>query len=133
MIWKGKRTRLQDDNIVIMSTDGELWANVPLYLDEINHSPTGFEWGYYGSGPSQLAYAILRSYFELEDKLDIPTAISQAKRHYIRFKQEFVAKWHGEEWELTSPWLELWLTGERVGWFVDERDNWAEDEKDGWV
>ena len=35
---------------------------LPLYLNEVNHSPTGFECGYCGSGPSQLAYAILRDY-----------------------------------------------------------------------
>jgi len=125
MIWKGKRTQLQDDNIVVMSVDGELWANLPLYLDEVNHSPTGFEWGYYGSGPSQLAYAILRSYFELVEKLDVTTAISQAKRHYARFKQAYVAKW-SEEWKITSDEIELvWLTGERVGWVGDERDGWV--------
>ena len=28
-------------------------------LDLWNHSPTGFEWGYGGSGPAQLALAIL--------------------------------------------------------------------------
>jgi Family of unknown function (DUF6166) len=28
-------------------------------LDLYNHSPTGFEWGYCGSGPAQLALAIL--------------------------------------------------------------------------
>ena len=28
-------------------------------LDLWNHSPTGFEWGYCGSGPAQLALAIL--------------------------------------------------------------------------
>ena len=28
-------------------------------LDLRNHSPTGFEWGYEGSGPAQLALAIL--------------------------------------------------------------------------
>lgn len=28
-------------------------------LDLFNHSPTGFEWGYGGSGPAQLALAIL--------------------------------------------------------------------------
>jgi hypothetical protein len=27
--------------------------------DLFNHSPTGFEWGYGGSGPAQLALAIL--------------------------------------------------------------------------
>jgi hypothetical protein len=28
-------------------------------LDLWNHSPTGFEWGYAGSGPAQLALALL--------------------------------------------------------------------------
>ena len=28
-------------------------------LDLWNHSPTGFEWGYGGSGPAQLALALL--------------------------------------------------------------------------
>lgn len=32
---------------------------LPLRLDLINHSPTGFAWGYHGSGPAQLALAIL--------------------------------------------------------------------------
>ncbi len=32
---------------------------LPLRLDLWNHSPTGFEFGYGGSGPAQLALAIL--------------------------------------------------------------------------
>ena len=32
---------------------------LPLRLEVRNHSPTGFEWGYAGSGPSQLALAML--------------------------------------------------------------------------
>ena len=31
---------------------------LPLRLDVANHSPDGFEWGYAGSGPAQLALAI---------------------------------------------------------------------------
>ncbi|HTW51640.1 MAG TPA: DUF6166 domain-containing protein, partial [Stellaceae bacterium] len=31
-------------------------------LDLCNHSPTGFEWGYPGSGPAQLALAILADF-----------------------------------------------------------------------
>jgi hypothetical protein len=49
-------------------------------LDEVNWSPTGYEYGYSGSGPSQLAYAMLRelgfdketaqvSYFGVRDVL----------------------------------------------------------------
>ncbi|SRR5258708_5164467 len=36
---------------------------LPCRLDLRNHSPTGFEWGYGGSGPSQLALAILADFF----------------------------------------------------------------------
>jgi hypothetical protein len=32
---------------------------LPLRLDLWNHSPTGFEFGYGGSGPAQLALAVL--------------------------------------------------------------------------
>jgi len=32
---------------------------LPLRLDLRRHSPTGFEWGYGGSGPAQLALALL--------------------------------------------------------------------------
>jgi hypothetical protein len=38
-------------------------------LDLWNHSPTGFEWGYGGSGPAQLALALLA------DCLDDDTAM----------------------------------------------------------
>ena len=31
-------------------------------FDLRNHSPDGFEWGYYGSGPAQLALALLCDY-----------------------------------------------------------------------
>jgi hypothetical protein len=32
---------------------------LPARLDLFNHSPTGFEWGYGGSGPAQLALALI--------------------------------------------------------------------------
>jgi hypothetical protein len=32
---------------------------LPVRLDVYNHSPDGFSWGYEGSGPAQLALAIL--------------------------------------------------------------------------
>ena len=33
--------------------------DLPRRLDVVNHSPSGFEWGYAGSGPAQLALAML--------------------------------------------------------------------------
>jgi len=46
-----------------------------------NHSPDGFNWGYGGSGPSQLALAIL---LVLVDK-------EQAVKFYQDFKWKFIA------------------------------------------
>jgi len=50
--YAGKRNGTAAD----VSVDG-----VPLNprLDLWNHSPSGFEWGYAGSGPAQLALALL--------------------------------------------------------------------------
>ena len=49
-----------------------------------NHSPTGFSWGYLGSGPSQLALALL---------LDATSDPEKAQNYYQEFKQQFVAGW----------------------------------------
>jgi hypothetical protein len=45
-------------HVKIILADGEL-RPLPLRTDLFNHSPTGFEWGYAGSGPAQLALALL--------------------------------------------------------------------------
>jgi hypothetical protein len=47
-----------------------------------NHSPDGFEWGYGGSGPAQLALAVL---------LDATQDQEKALKHYKAFKWKFVA------------------------------------------
>lgn len=65
---------------------GEVWLNgKPLYpgpsLKIINHSPTGFSWGYGGSGPAQLALAILLELYGRE----------WAEVNYQRFKETCIA------------------------------------------
>jgi hypothetical protein len=50
-----------------------------------NHSPDGFNWGYGGSGPAQLALAILLEYMPAED----------AQKYYQDFKFKVVAGWKG--------------------------------------
>jgi hypothetical protein len=52
------------DRIVQRGGTGE---SINPRLDLINHSPTGFCWGYGGSGPAQLALAILCDYLK-DDK-----------------------------------------------------------------
>ena len=48
---------------VFVSVLGQEMAPLPLRCDIVNRSPTGFAWGYAGSGPAQLALAILADYF----------------------------------------------------------------------
>lgn len=61
-----------------------------------NHSPDGFMWGYGGSGPAQLALAILlelipadkaRQHYQ-EFKTKLITTLDMDKSHEIRFKLE---------------------------------------------
>ena len=49
----------------------------------VNHSPSGFEWGYGGSGPAQLALALL---------LDYTGDDAFALNHYQAFKIEVVSQ-----------------------------------------
>jgi hypothetical protein len=117
MVWKGFRRPLQDENLVIYKfEDDEFWANLPLFLKEVNHSPTGFEWGYNGSGPAQLAYAILRTYF-LGQKYTPAASKRLAQKYYQNFKNLFISSFKGDEWEISSEDItSVFLGGERVGW-----------------
>ncbi len=74
-------------------------------LNVVNHSPDGFSWGYGGSGPHQLALAIL-----LEEGLDPQDAI--ALHH--GFCGRFVAALDMEKgWTITSEELseKMWEHG----------------------
>ena len=62
-----------------------------------NHSPTGFEWGYCGSGPAQLALAILADHLG-DDELTLD--------FYQRFKWAVIAELPKRGWALTSAQIE---------------------------
>ena len=87
------------------STNGV--SRLPLFSDEINHSPTGFEWGYGGSGPAQLAYAILRRYFNI--KHDDKEAERLALLYYGDFKWDIVAKFPLNGFVLQQNEIEFWF------------------------
>jgi hypothetical protein len=52
----------------IVTRGGEQKPIDPRF-DLVNHSPTGFCWGYAGSGPAQLALAILSDYLKDDKKV----------------------------------------------------------------
>lgn len=76
-----------------------LSRELPLRLDVRNHSPTGFEWGYGGSGPAQLALALLLNYFETFHK---DGNVEAALYLYQRFKFAVVGKLPAEGWSMTT-------------------------------
>ncbi len=80
----------------IVTVDGDL---LDPRLDLRNHSLDGFDWGYGGSGPAQLALAILA------DHMDDDTALNL----YQRFKWMVVTGLPKKQWVLTSETIDLAL------------------------
>ena len=63
-------------------------------LDVRNHSPTGLEWGYGGSGPAQLALALC---------IDaLAGDVARAGRIYQHFKWMIVGHFDEREWTITA-------------------------------
>jgi len=73
-------------------------------LELVNHSPSGFEWGYGGSGPAQFALALLLDYTDDE---------AFALDHYQEFKTEVVSQLDctgsSEYWRLTASEIDATL------------------------
>lgn len=78
------------------------WREIDKRYDLANHSPTGFEWGYAGSGPAQLALALCADALDDDDR---------ALKIYQEFKFRVVAKFKGDV---------VWITQEDVIRNVEE-------------
>jgi hypothetical protein len=64
-----------------------------------NHSPDGFNWGYGGSGPAQLALALLLKF----------TTMEKAMRLHQQFKWDVIATLPQGNFALQASVIELWL------------------------
>lgn len=64
-----------------------------------DHSPDGFEWGYRGSGPSQLALAILLDLYG--DRV--------AQLYYQDFKDNFIATADQNGFVISSDDVDVWI------------------------
>jgi hypothetical protein len=84
--YEGKR---QGHNVVVTVNGATLNPRLDLW----NHSPTGFEWGYGGSGPAQLALALLADCLNNDD---------EATRLHQAFKWKVVANLDAHRWLMTS-------------------------------
>lgn len=66
-----------------------------------NHSPDGFEWGYGGSGPAQLALAIL---FEVTKHREL------SLQYYQDFKRDTVARFNQPGFIISEGEVKAWLS-----------------------
>lgn len=71
--------------------------------DQPSHSPDGFQVGYTGSGPAQLAFALL---YDVTDDLDRTYDL------YRRFKNDVVADLD-DDWALSEEFIEDWVEAEQ--------------------
>ncbi len=98
----GTRTK-QGVSVTCEADDGRL-HELPLRLDLWNHSPSGPEWGYDGSGPAQLALAIL------SDAVGDDGAMSYG--NYQAFKFSVVGRLPYDGWVLTRDEVLDWYRRE---------------------
>jgi hypothetical protein len=81
------------------------WEALPLEpsISRRNHSPTGFSWGYNGSGPTQLALALLLDVAGREGE-DLALA------WYREFRWDTVSRWPMDDsWEIGASEIRAWL------------------------
>ncbi len=95
-IYRGEQS--QEIGSLVVTKDGVTLSPIASQV-VYNHSPDGFQWGYAGSGPAQLALALL---------LDVGLKAGPAMRYHQAFKRDFVAKW-GLKWQLTTEEINRWL------------------------
>ena len=88
-----------------VTVDGKL---LDPRLDLWNHSPTGFEWGYGGSGPAQLALAILSHHLVDGER---------AVQLHQKFKWLVVSELPHSGWVLTSQEIDSAVKGIIAGKF----------------
>lgn len=80
--YEGKR----EGYAALVTVDG---APLNPRFDLWNHSPTGFEWGYAGSGPAQLALALLAHHLHDDN---------EAVALHQEFKRAVIARLNGPNW-----------------------------------
>lgn len=90
LIFSGERH--EGNTWVLVAAGGQACRALPLYLGVRKHSPDGFEWGYSGSGPAQLALALC---IEVAGR-------GRAERSYQAVKDALVASIKTESWMLSG-------------------------------
>jgi len=90
LVFSGERH--EGDTCVLLAVGGQASRLLPLHLAVRKHSPNGFEWGYSGSGPAQLALALC---IEVAGR-------TRAERVYQVVKDALIAPIQSESWMLSG-------------------------------
>ena len=103
--------------------DGQRCQPLPLRLDLFNHSPTGFSWGYGGSGPAQLVAQQLDD----NDLLNLFRAVGRVVSKRFLMKRPSL-----DRWQLVIDYLTSAMAFEPREQFrvlyLDKRNNLIADE-----
>jgi hypothetical protein len=83
--------------IVTVHQDGQEPRPLNPRLDLRNHSPTGFEWSYSGSGPAQLALALAADALGDDER---------AQDVYQHLKSKLVARLPSDAWTLSETQIQ---------------------------
>ena len=94
----GKRYNDAQNIIGVVEVGGYSKCKGYPLTHHVFHSPTGMEWGYLGSGPSDLSLSIL---------WDV-TGKEPDRTTYMAFKNEFVGIW-GDCWVISEEQIITWL------------------------
>lgn len=101
------------DVVLRRAAEGEPFTNVPHTV--IWHSPTGFEWGYGGSGPADLALNILNQFVPPGVDLDEPEKCFAgecsrfAAANHQDFKFQFIASMPKEGGTIKAEVIKEWI------------------------
>lgn len=99
MIYTANRD-VSDRDVAVRYPNGDITELTPTESQGIiNHSPDGFNWGYGGSGPAQLALALL---------LHATGNRKLATRYYQDFKWEVIAHLP-DAWEIAQEKIVEWI------------------------
>lgn len=107
-VYRGRRVNPKEgyvsevEVIVLEQSGDEKFLPIGLLKHRVRHSPTGFSWGYPGSGPADLARSILWDFIGAEPTPGL----------YQDFKFQFVSVW-GDEWEIRGCQIQDWLDRKR--------------------
>lgn len=95
-VYIGERRDNGDANVTVGIEGKGCGTPLEPRFDLYNHSPTGFEWGYSGSGPAQLSLAICADALGNDQR---------ALRIYQHFKDRVVAPLDDDTWALTHVFV----------------------------